>query len=45
MTLFTLRAADEVRTPQLVTTPAIKLRTERFDPSTHRDRYQEACER
>lgn len=55
MVLFTLRAADEVRTPQFgdnegdldaemvaIARAIIRQRTETFDPSTHRDRYQEA---
>jgi DNA end-binding protein Ku len=55
MTLFTLRAADEVRASQFGSAAAdldaemvaiagaiIKQRTGTFDPSTYRDRYQEA---
>jgi DNA end-binding protein Ku len=55
MTLFTLRAADEVRASQFGSAVAdldaemvaiagaiIKQRTGTFDPSTYRDRYQEA---
>ena len=54
MALFTLRAADEVRTPQFggegdpdaemvaVAGAIIKQRSGTFDPSTYRDRYQEA---
>jgi DNA end-binding protein Ku len=55
MALFTLRAADEVRTAQFggskgdldaemvaIARAIVKQRTGRFDPSTHRDRYQEA---
>jgi DNA end-binding protein Ku len=55
MTLFTLRAADEVRASQFrdaegdldaemvaIAGAIIKQRTGTFDPSTYRDRYQEA---
>ena len=55
MTLFTLRAATEVRTPQFGSTAGdldaemvaiaraiIGQRTRSFDPTTYRDRYQEA---
>jgi predicted lipid-binding transport protein (Tim44 family) len=55
LVLITLRAADEVRTPQFTNTEGaidtemlaiadaiIEQRTEKFDPSKFRDRYQEA---
>jgi DNA end-binding protein Ku len=55
MTLFTLRAADEVRASQFASAESdldaemvaiagaiIKQRIGTFDPSTYRDRYQEA---
>jgi DNA end-binding protein Ku len=55
MALFTLRATDEVRTPQFgsaegdldpeivaIAAAIIRQRTGKFDPSTFRDRYQEA---
>jgi DNA end-binding protein Ku len=54
MALFTLRAADEVRAAQFgdegqldaemvaIARAIIRQRTGTFDPSTHRDRYQEA---
>jgi DNA end-binding protein Ku len=55
MALFTLRAADEVRTPQFgsaegdldfemvaIAAAIIRQRTGKFDPSTFRDRYQDA---
>jgi hypothetical protein len=52
MVLFTLRAADEVRAPQFgsaldaemvaIAGAIIRQRTGTFDPSTYRDRYQEA---
>ena len=55
MALFTLRATDEVRTPQFgsaegdvdpemvaVASAIIGQRTGKFDPSTFRDRYQDA---
>ena len=55
MALFTLRSAEEVRTPQFgsaevdldpemvaIATAIIRQRTGKFDPSTFRDRYQDA---
>jgi DNA end-binding protein Ku len=57
MALFTLRAADEVRTPKLggtegdldpemvaIASAIIRQRSGHFDPSTYRDRYQEALQ-
>ncbi|MBV8400985.1 MAG: hypothetical protein JOZ17_19970, partial [Acetobacteraceae bacterium] len=57
MALFTLRAADEVRTPQFggaegdldpemvaIASAIIRQRSGHFDPSTYRDRYQEALQ-
>jgi DNA end-binding protein Ku len=58
MALFTLRSADEVRTPKFpsaegdldpemvaIAGAIIRQRTGKFDPTTSRDRYQEALQR